>query len=408
MFQVHSWPNVIVHLDGDSFFASVHQAVNPSLKNKPLVTGQERGVVTSVSFQAKQMGIKRTTPIYQIKKYYPTCIVVDSDYELYSLFSHKMFDILNKFSPLVEEYSIDEAFADIKGLRRPLNLSYIGIGKAIKNTIENSLGITVSVGISLTKSLAKLASSCNRPSGLTAVNGLQIDDLLRGKKIEDVWGIGENTSAYLKKFGIKTALDFVLKPEEFIKKNLSKPFLEIWQELRGEKIYEVNPNRKSTYQSITRSQTLSSPTNNSDLLWAELLAHVEEAFETARRFNYRVGRLNLFLKTQQFAYHQSEIKFIKKISYPFLIRDEIRQCFQKIYKKGVLYRTTGCTLSDLSEEKTVQESLFVEENMKEEKAKKIYPLYEARKINFGTALYEEKQIKEKKQSTKIELPVINI
>lgn len=406
MLQIRSWPTAILHLDGDSFFASVAQAVNPRLKGKPLVTGNERGVATSVSYEAKKLGIVRATPVYQIKKHYPTCLIVDSDYELYDLFSQKMFSILRQYSPTVEEYSIDEAFADIKGLRRPLNMGYYEIGKSIKKHIESSLGISTSVGISLTKSLAKLASSYRKPSGLTVISGRNIENLLKATEIGDVWGIGENTSSYLKKNNITTALDFVLLPEERVKTMLSQPFLEMWRELQGEKIYEVDTNVKSTYKSITRSHTFT-PTSDFNFLWAQLLHHIEDTFETARRLQYYVGKANIFLKTQQFHYHQIEIRFNQRVQYPLSVRHNLQEAFRKIYKKNELYRTAGCTISDLSAENLIQTSLFAEQNL-EEKAKKIYPLFETKKVNFGTVLYERENMNKKKEKTKIELPVISL
>ncbi len=301
MFQVRSWPNVILHLDGDAFFASVFQATNPRLKGQPVVTGSERGLATAVSYEARKYGIHRGMLTWQIRKICPQCTIIPSDYELYSLFSQKMFTILKSFSPAVEEYSIDEAFADLKGLRQPFNMSYQEIGRAIKNKVENSLGITVSVGISVTKSLAKLASSFRKPSGLTLVPGHEIEILLGKTVISDVWGIGENTSAYLQKFRIKTALDFVRQPESFVKTRLSKPFFEIWRELRGEKVYEINDRSKQSYKGITRSQTFTPSINNKNILWARLLNHIEDAFSQARQFHYLVGKVCPFLKTPGFS-----------------------------------------------------------------------------------------------------------
>lgn len=407
MLQVYDWPNVILHLDGDAFFASVLQAVNPKLKGKPVVTGSERGLATAVSYEAKKFGITRGMLTWQIKKICPQCLVLPSDYELYSLFSHKMFEILRTFTPVVDEYSIDEAFADLKGLRRPLNMSYNEIGNAIKHKVESSLGITVSVGISLTKSLAKLASSFQKPSGLTVINGKNIEKLLTHTKIQDVWGIGPNTSAYLKKYEVKTALDFVKKSETFIQKNLSRPFYEIWQELRGEKIYELSTQSKQTYKGITRSQTFSPSTNNKDILWAKLSAHIEDAFAQARRYNYLVGKISPFLKTQDFQYCSTDIKLKEKVAYPYLIHKHLRHAFDLIYKKNSHYRSTGCHISDLQENTLSQLTLFEGNKNKEEKIKKIYSLYETKKIDFGSMLFD-KQRYEKKPKPKLKMPFIEL
>lgn len=403
MFQVRPWPSVIVHLDGDSFFVSVFQAVNPEYKGKAVVTGGERGVATSMSAEAKKLGVTRAMPVFEIRKRFPSCLIVNSDYEAYSLFSKKIFEVLHSFSPTVEEYSIDEGFADIKGLRRPLNMTYLEIGKALKGRIESSLGITVSIGISLTKTLAKVASNYGKPSGLTLINGLNIEKYLAKTKIGDVWGIGEQTSSYLKKFGIVTALDFAKLEENFIRKNLTKPFYEIWRELRGVKVYELDTSAKTSYKSITRSQTFNPPSKNRDFLWSQLLSHVEEAFETCRRFGYQAGKIHLYLKTQQFKYRTTEIKLIEKTNLPLIIRKQLWRGFERIYDSSFIYRAAGCTISDLTSVDTLQRTLFSEES-KLNKARKVYPLFEAGKVDFGVSLFSKK--KREKELTK--LPQINI
>ena len=409
MFQIRSWPNVILHLDGDAFFASVMHAVNSRLKGKPVITGQERGIATAISYEARKYGITRAMRISEIRKKFPQCIILDSDYELYDLFAKKMFAILRSYTPYVEEYSIDEGFADIKGLRRPLNMSYEKIGQTIKEKIEASLGISVSVGISLTKSLAKLSSSFHKPSGFKATDGPSIESLLATTPIHNVWGIGYNTASYLEKLGIHTALQLVLKPEGFIISHLTKPFFEIWQELHGNKIYELNLNQKKSYQSITRSQTFYPPTNDFDILWARLFHHVEDAFYTARNCHYQVKNLAIFLKTQEFKYYVSEIKLQESVAYPFLIRNIIKQTFEKIYKKKLLYRSTGCTLTQLKETVTMQQSLFTQDEKLKEKVKKIYPLYEAKKVDFGSMFFDKgKSTKDRSPyGRKMNLPMIS-
>jgi DNA polymerase-4/DNA polymerase V len=346
--------------------------------------------------------------IWEIKKRFPNCIVVDSDYEIYGLFSKKMFDILRTFTPLVEEYSIDEGFADIKGLRRPLNMSYLEIGKAIKDKVESSLGITVSVGISLTKSLAKLASDFQKPSGLVVVDGLSIEKLLEKLPLRKIWGIGVNTGAYLEKLGLKTALEFAQKDEEFIRKNLTKPFWEIWKELHGEMVYLLDLEPKNTYRSIVRSQTFAPATNDKDLLYARLLTHVEEAFSKARSLNYQVGRMSILLKTQNFRYLSKEIRFLEPASYPILVHDQLKKAFEEIYQQKYLYRTTGCNIYQLSDKKISQPSLFGSSSYKEEKIKKIYPLLEGKKVNFGSNLFDKQQISTDKKSEMFKIPLISI
>src|SRR5512136_649759 len=147
MLNLHSWPRAIAHIDGDAFFTSCEEAIHPELRGKPLITGGERGIVACASYSAKKLGIKRGVPLHEARKICPGLIILPSDYETYSLFSRRMFEIMRRFTPDVEEYSIDEAFSDLTGMRRALHSSYEEIALNMKKSIERELAITVSVGL---------------------------------------------------------------------------------------------------------------------------------------------------------------------------------------------------------------------------------------------------------------------
>ena len=178
LFSLQSWPRAILHLDGDAFFTSCEEAIHPEFRGKALITGGERGIVACASYPAKKMGIKRGVPLHEARKICPDLIILPSDYETYSLFSRRMFNIMRNFTPDVEEYSIDEAFADITGMRRALRSSYEDIAIQMKKEIERSLGITVSVGLSITKVLAKVGSKYLKPAGMTVIKGRDIAQYL--------------------------------------------------------------------------------------------------------------------------------------------------------------------------------------------------------------------------------------
>lgn len=405
--MITSWPEVVLCLDGDAFFASVTQAVHPELKGKPVVTGWERGIATAISYEARALGITRGMQCWRIKKEFPQVTIAVSDYRIYHLFSEKMFSVMRKYSPSVEVYSVDEGFCDLKGMRRPLHMTYDQIAATIKKEIEQSLGITVSIGVSVTKSLAKLAVNKNKPSGLTVVPGKDIDSLLQETDIEKVWGIGGQTSAFLRKLGVSTAYEFAKKPDWFIKQNFSKPYQEIWNELNGQMVYAVNPNTKRDYKSITRSQTVTPATNDKNILYSRLLSHVEDAFFKARNFNYAVKRMFLFLKDQNFHHHGVEVKFTEPTSFPIMVREDIQNAFQSIYKKGVLYRASGATISEFSENNQKQPSLFYSDPGMEKKAKSLYPLFDNKKVDFGTSLFDSDRLIKQKKEIKLSLPLLS-
>src|SRR3970040_9358 len=144
---VHSWPRAILHVDADAFFASCEQALHPELRGRAVITGKERGIVAAASYEAKDRGVKRGMRLFEVKKVCPDAVILPSDYETYSLFSVRMFEILRRFSPDVEEYSIDEAFVDLTGLRRSFHCSYGDIAQRVQDTVAKERGISVSIGV---------------------------------------------------------------------------------------------------------------------------------------------------------------------------------------------------------------------------------------------------------------------
>src|SRR3972149_1813780 len=143
---IRPWPRAIMHMDADAFFASCERAIHPELRGRPGITGKERGIVAAASYEAKARGVQRGVRLSDVKKLCPDAVILPSDYETYSLFSVRMFEILRCFSPDVEEYSIDEAFVDLTGLRRSFHGSYEMIAEKMQKTIGNQQGVTVSIG----------------------------------------------------------------------------------------------------------------------------------------------------------------------------------------------------------------------------------------------------------------------
>jgi DNA polymerase-4/DNA polymerase V len=373
LFSLYSWPRAIIHIDGDAFFTSCEEAIHPELKGKPIITGGERGIVACASYAAKGLGIKRGVPLHQAKALCPEIVILPSDYETYSLFSRRMFTIIRRFTPQVEEYSIDEAFADITGMRRALHASYETITSRIKKEIELELGIGVSVGLSITKVLAKVASKHRKPDGFTVIPGRLIARYLQDLPAEKIWGIGHATTSYLNKMGVRTALEFASLPEKTVKERFTKPGVEVWGELRGESVYPVMPEEKSTYASISKMKTFSPPTTDREYLYAHLLRNLESACIKARRYVLAPRKIIPLLKKNNFDTAGTEVKLTRPSVYPLELSPLLQELFDQLYNEKELYRATGIILLDLVPDTPVQYSLF--ENPV--KAEKIRQLYEA-------------------------------
>jgi DNA polymerase-4/DNA polymerase V len=369
-------------LDADAFFASCEQAIHPELKGKPVITGKERGIVAAASYEAKARGVLRGMNLYEVKKVCPDVVIVPSDYETYSLFSVRMFDILRRFSPDVEEYSVDEAFVDLTGLRRSFHGPYGLIAKKMQEIVERELGLTVSVGVSLSKVLAKIGSKHKKPHGLTLIPGRDIHLYLEKLPLEKVWGIGPNTAALLGKFGITTALQFARKDEGFISKHLSKPYHEIWDELNGRSVYPVTNESKSSYQSISKTKTFTPPSSDKTLVFAQLSKNLENACIKARRYKLAATKLIIFVRTQDFRDSGVEMKLTCPTAYPSDLFGSLQEGFAHIYRPNCFYRQTGVVLAGLLPDDRVQYTLF-DNTAHIEKMSRIYSTLDMLSEKFG-------------------------
>lgn len=357
---LHSWPRGIAHIDADAFFASVEQAIHPELRGRPVITGAERGIVAAASYEAKARGVKRGVPLWEVKKVCPDCVILPSDYETYSIFSKRMFSIMRRFTPTVEEYSIDEGFLDLTGLRRLHRTGYAGIAAKIQDAIHRELGITVSAGVSLSKSLCKLCSRLRKPAGLVECGGRRIHLLLARTGLAQVWGFGPSTVALLQKHGIKSALDFVQRPEAFASKLLGKVGRELWAELRGECVYEVSAEGPAPRASISKTKTFTPPSSDRAHVWARGLRNLESACIKARRHRLAARGLALFLRTQGYDGEGAEAKVERPTASTGELVPLLRGLFDGIYREGVLYRATGVVLMDLTADMPSQFVLFDE------------------------------------------------
>jgi DNA polymerase-4/DNA polymerase V len=346
-----------MHVDGDSFFASCEVAKDPNLRGKPVITGKERGIVSSMTYEARALGVRRAMPLHEIKKKFPEVIIVPSDYETYSIFSNRMYEIVRRYTPAVEEYSIDECFADLTGLRSLHHMPYPDIAATIKRDLERELGMTFSMGLSATKVLAKIGSKWNKPAGLTVIPLPEARPYLEQTPVGKIWGIGPNTAAYLQKLGIMTAFDFAQKSEIWVSETLSKPYRALWNELNGKAVNELVTEARASYQSIQKTRTFT-PSRDPRVILSQLSKNVENACIKARRWHLATRDISFFLKTQEFKYHGYEIRLSHSTCVPQDILKVVTEYFPRVFRQGTLYRTTGITLAKLHDAGATQLDLF--------------------------------------------------
>jgi DNA polymerase-4/DNA polymerase V len=355
---ISSFPRAVLHIDGDAFFASCEQARDPALKGRPVITGLERGIAASMSYEAKARGVTRAMPLHEIRRLCPDAVILPSDYETYSLLSKRFFDIVRRWTPDVEEYGIDECFADLTGLRRLHHASYPQIAVRIQQTLSAELGFTFSIGLAPTKVIAKLGSKWKKPHGLTVIPGRRIHEYLTDLPAEKVWGIGPQTTAMLAKFGIRTALEYARMPLEWVFAHTTKPLQEIWQELNGVSVLGLATEPKTTQASIQKFKTFTPPSTDRAFITAQLSRNIENACIKARRYRMAARDVIFILRTQQFQHAVVEVRLAQPTSVPGPLIDAALAAMPQLWRDGTRYRATGVVFAGMVTDDSPQDDLF--------------------------------------------------
>ena len=358
MSNIHSWPEAIIHCDADAFYVGCELSRHPELKGKPVVVaGKLGGIVLAKSYDLKAKGVKTGMPMWEIKKKIPGITCFAPDFEFYNDISAQMFGILRKWSPDVEVYSVDEAFIDIKGFRRLYKMDYGQIAHAIKEEVKKRLGITVSMGVSVSRTLAKMASEVNKPDGVTVISWKQIKDWLPRFPVEAVPGFGRNTVPLLEKYNIHTCADFVNLTETTVKNLLHRPGLNLWKELQGEKVFRIEPTFAPN-KIITRTSSFEPMTADQKFLWAHTVRQLERALEALHDDHQFVREVALYLRDKEFRTYSWSYRFPTPIKSFSPLLEALKEIWKTHFPRGETFRSTGVTLMKLSQDVGEQFSLF--------------------------------------------------
>ena len=344
-------------VDCNSFYVSCERVFNPKLWGKPVVVlSNNDGCVVARSKEAKVLGIPMGAPAYQFQKLFneQNVFVYSSNYTLYGDLSHRVMHVLSQFSPHMEIYSIDEAFLEID-TEDPLALGF-----EIKQRVWKWTGIPVSVGISSTKTLAKMANHiAKKGSGAHFLE--QIDTTLATFPLDDIWGIGRRLSKRLCERGIHTPLQLKNAPDAWIRKCFSTTLLKTAFELRGIsclEIEEVDAPRKS----ITCSRSFSTPVTTLQSLEEALSSYTARAAEKMRTQESHASYLTVFLMTSPFirtSYSNSAtVALPASTDYTPTLIAYAKLCLRGIFRKGYPYKKVGILFTGISSKTSYQPDLF--------------------------------------------------
>lgn len=252
---------IILHVDMNSFYASVEMAYDPSLKGKPLAIAgnveERKGIIVTCSYEARAKGVTATMPLWQARRLCPDLIIRKPNFERYRTASQAMFELLREYTHLVEPVSIDEGYIDLSNFEgsRPLE-----IAELIQERLVDELLLPCSIGVAPNKFLAKMASNMKKPLGITILRKRDMPKTLWPLPVHEMHGVGGKTAEKLHTIGVHTIYDLAHANEVQVKKLLGVNGERLIQKANGIDNREVNPNAIYDFKSIGNSKTLAKNT----------------------------------------------------------------------------------------------------------------------------------------------------
>lgn len=249
---------VILHVDANSYFASVEMALNPSLKDKPLAIAgnplERKGILVTCNYLAREYGLYTTMPLWEAKKKCPGLVVMKPNHTLYRETSQKLFNYIASICPVLEPVSIDECYIDITEcyeLGSPMD-----IAKMIQKGVLERFDLPVSIGIAPNRFLAKTASDMKKPMGITVLRKRDIPSALWPLPVKEMHGVGEKSAEKLKSKGILTIEDIAKADDIVLRKTLGIMGIHLKERANGQDNRIVNPDSVFQVKSVGNSMTL--------------------------------------------------------------------------------------------------------------------------------------------------------
>lgn len=349
---------VILHVDMNSFYASVEVACDPALKGKPLAIAgnpkERRGIIVTCSYEARRFGVKTTMPIWEAKKLCPQLITMSPNFERYRTASQRMFEILHQYSDLVEPVSIDEGYMDITDsfeLGSPLD-----IAKKIQKQLLDQLDLPCSIGVAPNRFLAKMASDMKKPLGITVLRKRDIKKILWPLGVIEMHGIGKKSAEKLNQIGVFTIKDLAEMNDIQLKALLGINGLRLKERANGIDERPVDPEAANEFKSIGNSTTLPSDVANQQQLLHVLESLTEKVAIRMKRKKVLATSIGITIRYK----NRKTITRGKKLSNPISQKEELYHEGKELFLKnwnGNSIRLLGVTASGLIEKKQAVKQL---------------------------------------------------
>jgi DNA polymerase-4 len=334
----------ILHMDLDTFFVSVERLLNSDLIGKPVVIGgiSDRGVVASCSYEARRFGVHSAMPMKMALNLCREAVVIRGDMDSYSKYSKLVTDVIAEKAPTYEKASIDEHYLDITGIDR-----YWGSLKwshELRQSIMDETGLPISFGLSVNKTVSKIATGEAKPNGEKYVVKDSVQPFLNPLSIKKIPGVGSKTYQLLRSMGVSTIQTLSAVPVEMVQSVLGKNGLEIWRRAHGIDFTPVVP--YSEEKSISKERTFETDTIDVLMLDQLLISMTEKLCFKLRKNEKLTSVVTVKIRYANYDTHTLQKK-ITYTSFDHVLIGVVRELFKRLYERRMLIRLIGVKLGGL-------------------------------------------------------------
>jgi DNA polymerase IV (DinB-like DNA polymerase) len=351
---------IILHLDMDCFYASVEVQRRPHLAGKPVVVGADpgggsgRGVVSTCSYEARAYGIRSAMPISQAYALCPHAAYLRPDLPAYAQASLSVMELLRSYGLPMEQVSIDEAFLDISSLKEYSSAQSFGM--ELMSRIKKDLGLSCSVGISPSRSVAKIASDFHKPGGLTIIPPDAVQEFLAPLPVRKILGVGKKAECALFEMGIRTIGDLAHRDVQCLIGRFGRSAVPLHQLARG--IDGSGIVEQQDVKSISRETTFAADTDDMDAIGVTLDVLIRHISRNLAREHLRFRTLTLKIRYSGFVTQSRSRSLLHGSADPVVIRTLVRSLFRELYD-GRKIRLIGIRLSGFEKPDPGQAALRV-------------------------------------------------
>ncbi|MDP4210452.1 MAG: DNA polymerase IV [Bacteroidota bacterium] len=334
----------ILHLDLDSFFVSVERLQNRDFEGKPIIIGgnSQRGVVASCSYETRRYGVHSAMPIKMALMLCPDAIVIRGDMELYSKYSNIVTDVIAESAPVYEKASIDEHYLDITGMDKFFGC--LKWSKELGQKIIKETGLPISFGLSVNKTVSKIATGEAKPFGELYVNQENVSPFLAPLSVKKIPMVGAKTYGILRDMGVEKILTLREIPMELMSRLLGQNGIEIWKRANGIDNTPVQPYWEQ--KSMSTERTFEEDTMDIDMLNHLLVKMVEGLCFELRSDQKLTSCVTVKIRYSNFDTHTQQ-KRIPYSAFDHSLLEVVKELFKKLYQRRMMIRLIGVRFSGL-------------------------------------------------------------